>query len=208
MPEAPQRLSPLRLEGQHVTLEPLQAEHAAELWSAGHDALIWRWSPSPITDEAGMRAYVAEALAMQSAGTALPFVTRLRHSGALIGSTRYCAIEPAHKRLEIGWTWLAPSVQRTPVNTECKFLLLRHAFETLGMNRVELKTDALNDKSRAAMLRIGCTQEGIFRRHMVTSSGRIRDTVYLSIVREEWPQVSARLQQMLARPFSLEAAVS
>jgi RimJ/RimL family protein N-acetyltransferase len=194
--------SPVTLTGRYVRLEPLQASHHAGFCDAGLDASIWQWSPAPVTDQAGMRAYVDEALAMQRDGKALPFAIRLQHDGRSIGSTRYCAIEAAHRRAEIGWTWLNPSVQRTPVNTECKYLLLHHAFETLGLNRVELKTDSLNATSRAAMARIGAVEEGIFRNHMVTASGRIRHTVYLSIVREEWPQVRASLEQKLARPFS------
>jgi RimJ/RimL family protein N-acetyltransferase len=193
---------PVTLTGGLVRLEPLQASQLADLCSAGLEASIWQWSPAPVVDEAGMRAYVDEALAMQRDGKALPFVIRLQHNGRIIGSTRYCAIEAAHRRVEIGWTWLSPSVQRTPVNTECKYLLLRHAFETLGLNRVELKTDSLNARSRAAMARIGAVEEGIFRNHMVTASGRIRHTVYLSIIREDWPQVRAGLERKLARPFS------
>jgi len=127
----------------------------------------------------------------------LPFALIEKSSGRAIGSTRYANIEPAHHRLEIGWTWVARSWQRTAINTEAKYLLLRHAFETLKCMRVELKTDSLNERSRAAILRIGARQEGIFRNHMMTASGRIRHTVYFSVVDSEWPNVKARLKARL-----------
>ena len=136
----------------------------------------------------------------QARGVSLPFVQRDARTGTLIGSTRYGAIVREHRRLEIGWTWIARTHHRTGVNTESKYLLLRHAFEVLGMQRVELKTDALNARSRAAIARIGATQEGIFRRHIITASGRLRDTVYFSVVVDEWPAVRSRLERMLVRP--------
>jgi RimJ/RimL family protein N-acetyltransferase len=117
--------------------------------------------------------------------------------GRVIGSTRYANIDRAHRRVEIGWTWVARAWQRTAVNTEAKYLLLRHAFETLGCIRVELKTDSLNAQSRAAILRIGAREEGIFRNHMITASGRIRHTVYFSITDAEWPEVKSRLEAKL-----------
>ena len=129
-----------------------------------------------------MAAYIAVALAERAAGRALPFAIIDKATGQAIGSTRYVAIEPAHRRVEIGWTWLGRSWQRTAANTEAKYLLLRHAFETLGCIRVELKTDALNERSRAAIRRIGAREEGTLRSHMITASGRIRDTVYYSIL--------------------------
>ena len=133
------------------------------------------------------------ALKEQANGLSLPFVQIERATGRVIGSTRYGNIERTHHRAEIGWTWIGRAWQRTAVNTEAKYLLLRHAFETLGCIRVELKTDSLNEKSRAAILRIGATQEGIFRNHMITANGRIRHTVYFSIVDSEWPAVKGRL---------------
>lgn len=195
------KFSPAVLGGRHVVLEPLAASHCAPLCAAGRDEAIWRWYPFAVAGEPGMRAFIDDALAAQEAGKALPFAVRLRHSGAWVGSTRFANIEVAHRRAEIGWTWLTPSVQRTPVNTECKYLLLRHAFETLGLIRVEFKTDSLNTVSRAALAGIGAVEEGIFRNHMVTHGGRIRHSVYFSIVREDWPQVRERLERKLARPF-------
>ena len=167
--------------------------HAAALSRVGLEPELWRWIPSPVTTAEEMRSYVQTALDEQQRGVSLPFVIVDEASGQIIGSTRYGNIEVAHRRLEIGWTWLTTAFQRSRANTEAKLLLLTHAFETLGMHRVELKTDALNAKSRAAIARTGATQEGIFRKHMITASGRIRDTVYFSIIDSEWPAIKARL---------------
>jgi RimJ/RimL family protein N-acetyltransferase len=135
----------------------------------------------------------------QASGMALPFAQIEKATGRVIGSTRYANIERSHHRLEIGWTWIAEPWQRTAVNTESKYLLLRHAFEAWGCMRVELKTDSLNVKSRAAILRIGAREEGTFRNHMITSSGRIRHTVYFSIVDAQWPEVRSRLERKLGQ---------
>ncbi|MGH8456695.1 MAG: GNAT family N-acetyltransferase [Stenotrophobium sp.] len=194
--------TPMMLEGRHVVLEPLQVSHHAALSEAGNDENIFRWFPASATGAVQMRGFIDAALSEQRAGSTLPFAVRTRHDARIVGSTRFGLIDAAHRRAMIGWTWYTPLVQRTPVNTECKYLLLRHAFETLGLNRIELRTDSLNAKSRAAILRIGATEEGTFRNHMVVQGGRIRHTVYFSIVREEWPQVRKRLDQELARPFT------
>jgi RimJ/RimL family protein N-acetyltransferase len=142
---------------------------------------------------------VETALRLQADGVALPFAVMERASGRAIGSSRYAAIDRFNRRLEIGWTWYAPVWQRTAVNTETKYLMLRHAFETLGCLRVEFKTDALNERSRKALLRIGAKEEGTFRRHMIMPGGRIRDSVYFSIIDSEWPAVRARLEELLDR---------
>ena len=144
-----------------------------------------------------MRRYVEAALAEQAAGTALPFATVLREGDVVVGSTRFGSIAPEHRRVEIGWTWIAPPWQRTAVNTEAKLLMLRHAFETWGCRRVELKTNARNARSRAAMLRIGAREEGILRKHMINADGSARDSVYFSVVDDEWPAVRERLEAML-----------
>lgn len=196
--------APVTLEGNHVILEPLRTEHHADLCVAGADATIFQWFPIDVAGKVQMEKFIAHALAEQKLGHVLPFVIRCRHDGKIAGSTRYMNIDVAHRRAEIGATWLMPAVQRTPVNTECKYLLLRHAFETLQLNRVELKTDALNTKSRAAMIRLGLVEEGTLRQHMVTASGRIRDTVYFSAIREEWPQIRENLERRLAQPFSFK----
>ncbi len=145
-----------------------------------------------------MAAYIETALSEQERGVSLPFAIVEKGTGRAIGSTRYGNIERGHHRVEIGWTWVAREWQRTAINTEAKYLLLRHAFESLGCMRVELKTDSLNEKSRAAILRIGGKEEGIFRNHMITASGRIRHTVYFSIIDSEWPAVKARLEAKLS----------
>lgn len=194
-------MNPVVLEGGMVRLVPLEAAHAPELWRVADDPELWRVATVRMESEADLRRYVAEALAARAAGTAMPFATVHAPTGRLIGSTRFFNREPAHRRVEIGYTWLARQWQRTAVNTWAKYLMLRHGFETLGCNRVELKTDALNQQSQNAMLRLGATREGTLRRHMVTESGRVRDTVYFSVISEEWPAVKARLEEMLARSY-------
>jgi RimJ/RimL family protein N-acetyltransferase len=190
-------ITPVILEGRHVRLEPLTLEHTAQLAEVGLDADLWTWIPTPVRTPEEMSAYVQTAIKEQAAGSALPFALVEKSSGRTMGSTRYGNIDRDHHRVEIGWTWVARQWQRTPINTETKYLLLRHAFETLRCIRVELKTDSLNERSRAAILRIGARQEGIFRNHMITASGRIRHTVYFSIVDSEWPEAKARLEAKL-----------
>ncbi len=185
------------LEGTRFRLEPMRASHHGVLCAIGLDGDLWRLSPKPLRTAEDVTEYIAFALREREAGRALPFVVTERASGEVIGSTRFGAIEPAHRRVEIGWTWYAPRWQRTRANTEAKYLLLRHAFETLGCIRVELKTDALNERSRAAIRRIGAREEGTLRHHMVTASGRLRDTVYYSILEGEWPAVKAALEARL-----------
>jgi RimJ/RimL family protein N-acetyltransferase len=193
-------VEPVTLTGRIVRLEPMRAEHAAPLAEVGTDPELWRWIPTQCASLADMQAYVAEALAEQARGVSLPFVVVEKATGKAIGSTRYGNIDRGDRRLEIGWTWYAAPWQRTAVNTETKRLLLGHAFDDLGAIRVELKTDALNEKSRRAIERLGAVQEGIFRSHkIVRPSGRIRDTVYYSILAEEWPAVRDRLDARLDR---------
>lgn len=190
-------VAPIVLEGRHVRLEPLREDHLAGLAAVGLDEGLWRWIPTPVRTVEEMAAYIATALKEQGQGVSLPFALVEPQTGRPIGSTRYGNIDRTHHRVEIGWTWVAREWQRTAINTEAKYLLLKHAFETLGCIRVELKTDSLNERSRAAILRIGAREEGIFRNHMITSSGRIRHTVYFSIVDSEWPSVKARLEAKL-----------
>jgi N-acetyltransferase len=192
-------VAPVTLEGAQVRLMPLARGHLAELAAVGLDEDLWRWIPVPVRTREEMAAYIETALDEQARGVSLPFAIVEKNSGRAIGSTRYGNIDRTHRRVEIGWSWVARDWQRTSVNTECKFLLLRHAFEKLGCMRVELKTDALNERSRAAILRIGAQFEGIFRKHMLTASGRIRDSVYFSILDAEWPAVKQRLEEKLRR---------
>jgi len=190
-------VSPVTLEGAHVRLEPLAKSHLAGLAQVGLDEELWRWIPMAVRTVEEMAAYIETALQEQERGVSLPFALIEKATDRAIGSTRYGNIDRTHHRVEIGWTWVARDWQRTAVNTEAKYLLLEHAFETLGCIRVELKTDSLNEKSRAAILRIGAKEEGLFRNHMITASGRIRHTVYFSLVDSEWPAVKARLESML-----------
>lgn len=187
------RLDPVTLTGPAVSLIPLSLEHVGALAQAGLDEALWRWQPFPIVDAGGMRAYVNTALADQQRGLGLPFAIVHQASGRIIGSTRYMDVALAHRRLEIGATWIAAAHQRTGANTDAKRLLLAHAFETLGMQKVVFKTELLNDQSRKAIARLGAVEEGVFRKHLVAASGRARDMVYFSILDTEWPAVKARL---------------
>ena len=190
-------VEPVTLAGEHVQLEPMLEAHHAALAEVGLDEDLWKWIPVPVRTPEEMKAYVDAALAEQARGVSLPFTIVERATGNVIGSTRYANIERIHRRVEIGWTWVARPWQRTAVNTECKYMLLKHAFETLGCIRVELKTDSLNERSRAAILRIGAKEEGVFRNHMITASGRIRHSVYFSVTDSEWPVVKRRLEEKL-----------
>jgi N-acetyltransferase len=195
----PLRVEPVVLEGTHVRLEPLSLSHLDGLCEVGIVEELWRWIPTQVTTPEQMKAYVELALTERANGVSMPFAQIERKTGQVIGSTRYMNIEKTHRRLEIGSTWVAPPWQRSAINTEAKYLLFRHAFDDLGCMRVELKTDSLNEKSRNAILRIGAKQEGIFRNHMITSTGRIRHTVYFSVIDSEWTGVKAELERRLAR---------
>lgn len=188
--------TPVVLEGREVRLEPMSPGHLPGLVAVGLDPSLWAVGMQSIRSADDMAAYVASALADQAAGHALPFVTVAREDGSVVGSTRLGAWVPAFRRVEIGWTWIAPRWQRSAINTEAKLLMLTHAFETLGCVRVELKTDVLNLRSRAAILRLGAVEEGVLRKHQITATGRIRDSVLFSITDEEWPGVRERLRSM------------
>ena len=177
--------------------------HLEPLYAAASDPELWRWTLTQIASMQDMRDYVEAALEAHRAGTALPFATIDTTTGEVIGSTRFGNIDLTNGRVEIGWTWLRRDRQRTACNTEAKYLMLRHAFEVLDCVRVELKTDALNARSRAAILRIGAVEEGTLRAHLRTASGRMRDSVYYSILDREWPAVRARLEEMLGRDASV-----
>jgi N-acetyltransferase len=187
------------LDGQLVRLEPLSRDHVPGLMEIGMEPSLWRWTLNANATEAELRTYFEQAFAAQANRRELPFVTVERATGRVIGSTRYLNIDPHHRRLEIGYTWVSPSWQRGAINSEAKLLQLTDAFERLGALRVEFKTDSLNEKSRSALLGIGATFEGIFRNHMVTDSGRRRHSAYYSVIEEEWPQVKRRLEARVAR---------
>ncbi len=190
-------VEPITLAGNHVRLEPLSLDHLEGLCDVGLESKLWRWTTSSIRTSEDMRNYVETALGCQAAGTALPFATFSANIGRVVGSTRFANIDRSNRRVEIGWTWVGSSWQRTAVNTEAKYLMLRHAFETLGCIRVEFKTDSLNEGSRKALLRIGAKEEGTLRNHMIVHDGRYRHSVYFSIIESEWPETRARLEEKL-----------
>jgi RimJ/RimL family protein N-acetyltransferase len=190
-------LTPVTLHGRIIRLEPLALRHLDGLCAVGLEPSLWALTQSQVSSRKDMRAYVEEALAEQRAGVALPFATIEQATGTVVGSTRFGSVSHEHRRVEIGWTWIALAWQRTGVNTEAKYLMLRHAFETMGARRVELKTSALNSRSRDAMRRIGAIEEGTLRQHMIRPDGGSRDSVFFSILDSEWPVVKMRLEAML-----------
>lgn len=192
-------VDPVVLEGSRVRLEPLRPDHLADLALVAFDDAIWAWTIMGRQDAAGLQRWLETALANAEAGTERPFATIDRASGRAIGSSRYMSIAPEHRRLEIGWTWVGTAFQRTGANREAKLLQLTHAFETLGANRVEFKTHARNDRSRTALLGIGATFEGVFRRHMIMPDGSLRDSAYFSVIAEEWPVVKAAMESSLGQ---------
>ena len=197
-------IEPITLELEGVRLEPIRRERLGELWEIAKDSTdeIFRWIPYPMRSAEDFRTWMDKAMAEQQRGESLVFATLERSSGALVGSTRFMNIDRANRRVEIGSTWIVPRWQRTAINTGAKYLMLRHAFESWGCIRVELKTDALNQKSRNAILRIGAKEEGTFRRHLITWTGRVRDSVYFSILDHEWPAVKAGMEERLASTAS------
>lgn len=186
------------LTGRHAILEPLSLAHAGDLFEAGRDDETWRYMPRPAlrsTEDAA--SMIRQALRDAEDGGEIPFAIVEAGSGRAVGSTRYLDVQPTHHALEIGWTWIGPSWQRTAVNTECKLLLLGHAFQELAAHRVTLKTDARNVRSQRAIERISGVREGVLRRHRVCWDGSVRDTVYYGIIDVEWPAVKARLEARL-----------
>lgn len=194
-------VAPLTLEGSVVRLEPIRREHAQFFWDVAKNDLedIFRWIPYSMRTPEDFQKLIDKGFNEQERGESVVFATVERKSGRTIGSTRFMNIDRINRRVEIGSTWIAPAWQRTAVNTEAKYLMLRHAFEEWKCIRVELKTDALNQKSRNAILRIGGKEEGTLRRHLLTSTGRVRDTVYFSILDSEWPEAKRRLESYLER---------
>jgi RimJ/RimL family protein N-acetyltransferase len=190
-------VEPVSLEGKYVRLLPTELAHVDDFIRIGLGYDLFRWFPWAVETPEQMRASVTGAHALRGAGQVLPFTTIDQASGQVVGSTSYLAIDRANRRLEIGATWLAPAWQRTACNTEAKYLQLAHAFEVLGCVRVEFKTDALNEQSRRALARIGAIEEGTFRQHMICPGGRLRDSVYYSILDREWPDLKKRLASRL-----------
>jgi N-acetyltransferase len=186
--------------GRTVALEPLQAAHEAALLAAAADGELWNLTLTVVPNADTMARYIEHAIAGRSAGTVMPFAIVRREDGRVVGSTRFWKIDRHNRKLEIGHTWLSASVQRSGINTEAKFLLLRHAFDVMHCVRVQFTTDELNEKSRAAILRIGAKQEGIVRHERIMPDGRKRNSVRFSIIDAEWPEVRAGLEQKMARP--------
>jgi len=187
------------LVGERAKLVALDRTHVEKLFEAGNYPEIWTYMPQRITSLDAMKANVESALAEKELGVEFPFCIVDQVSGKIVGSTRFLDISPANRSLEIGYTWLTPEVWRSRINTECKYLLLRHCFETVGTVRVQLKTDVRNLRSQAAIERIGGVREGVLRKHRILWDGYIRDSVYYSVLEDEWPRVKANLEAMLQR---------
>jgi N-acetyltransferase len=194
------QIQPVTLIGQVVALVPLAEEHVEDLTVAAQDDNIWRFMRyGSVRTPEQVRAFVQQWLEWQAQGTDLPFAVIHRASGRAIGMTRYMEISAQNQNLEIGGTWYAVTYQRTVVNTESKYLLLYHAFESLGCIRVQIKTDVRNERSQRAIERLGAVREGVLRNHMILPDGTIRSSVFYSILVEEWPAVKAHLQELLER---------
>jgi len=191
------RVKEVSLEGSIVRLVPVDRSHVDGIWEAGRYEEIWRYTSDFIETKEDAANYVEHLLKLREAGKDLPFTIILKEQNKIIGNTRFLNISTVDQGLEIGGTWLTPSVWKTAVNTECKWLLLRHCFEQLGCVRVQIKTDARNENSQRAIARIGAQKEGVLRKHMHVRDGYIRDTVMFSIIDEEWPRVDQKLREML-----------
>ena len=191
------KVGPVTLDGRTIRLEPATLEHVDGLWHAGRFPEVWAMRPLAVHSHEEMREQVELALAARDAGILLMFATVDRASSRVIGTSSFANIDAANRRLEIGATWLTPSWQRSPANTEAKYLQLRHCFEELGCVRVEFKTDARNARSRAALARIGAVEEGTLRRHVILPDGYVRDSVYFSVLDRDWGHVKIRLEDML-----------
>jgi RimJ/RimL family protein N-acetyltransferase len=198
-------IEPVTLSTDRIVLRPLSLDDVPALAAAAEDGSLWEKKTTTVPRPEGFGDYVRKALELQAAGLALPFTAVVREGGQVVGSTRYMNIDAANHRVEIGTTWIAKSWQRTFVNTHAKFLMLRHAFEGLGCNAVELRTHRLNDQSRAAIERLGAKLDGILRQHMIMPDGHVRDTVVYSIIRDEWPAVKAGLTQRMAELGTVSA---
>lgn len=192
-------IEPITLTGGRVQLEPMSTAHLDQLTAIAAEPSVWEFAVERVDDREKMEKYIDQALKEGDDGKSLPFVTRLAETREIVGSTRFGNVDPANLRTEIGWTWIAPKWQRTFVNTEAKFLMLAHAFEVWKCIRVEFKTDATNLRSRSAILRLGAVEEGTLRQHMITESGRFRDSVYFSILDREWGSVKEQLLNRLRK---------
>jgi N-acetyltransferase len=192
-------VTPVRLAGQHVLLEPMGMAHLEELAAVGLEPAIWRWMPMRVETPAHLQLWMEQSLDQAAQGRALPWVTRCKADGRVVGATRFMDIDVRNRGLEIGGTWLAPAWQRTGVNVEAKYLQLQHAFEDLGAIRVALKTHHENLQSQTAIAGLGAKHEGVFRNHVIMPDGSYRHSVWYSITAEDWPEVKERLESRLAQ---------
>lgn len=199
------KVAPVTLEGNLVRLEPLAMDHLPALIEAAKDPQIWQWWTDRMETEDDMRKYIQSGIDGASAGTVMPWATRAKNDDRLIGATRFADIQPRHRSLEIGWTWMNPAYQRTGINVEAKYLQLRHAFEVMGARRVAFKTHHENLKSQTAILALGAKSEGVFRNHYVMHDGSPRHSHWYSIIAEEWPEVKANLERRMQRNSTAEA---
>jgi N-acetyltransferase len=196
---APVDLRPVVLEGRHVRLEPITLNHVAELAEVAFEPGIWTWISRRVATRDDLESFVADAVQQVKAGTAVAWVTRSKADGKVAGTTRFYEISAQHHTMELGWTWLNPRYHRTGINVEAKYLQLTHAFERMHAMRVALKTHQDNLRSQKAIVALGAKFEGVFRNHMIMPDGSIRHSHWYSIVREEWPEVKAHLEQRLTR---------
>ena len=193
-------IQPVTLTGNFVRLQPLNMAHLPDLTAAGSDPDLWQYMRyGLVTSQDRMRDFIAYLLDLQAKGADLPFATIHIPSARAVGMSRYMDIQPENRCLEIGGTWISPQYQRTAVNTEAKFLMLRHAFEVMGCLRVQIKTDLRNARSQRAIERLGAVREGVLREHMILPDGTVRSSVYYSILAAEWPAVKKRLEEMMKR---------
>ncbi len=190
-------ITPVVLMGDRVKILPMEDHHVQELFDAGINPDIWPYMPMKVQSIEDMKCLVNGALQARDQGSEFPFVILDKDSGKFVGSTRFLNISISNRNLEIGWTWLSPSVWRTRINTECKYLLLKHCFETLRTIRVQLKTDSRNVRSQQAIERLGAVKEGVLRNHMVMPDGYLRDSVFYSVINREWVLVKDKLENML-----------
>ncbi len=191
------KVTPIELVGQKVKIRPMEQDDLIELYNAGNSADIWTYMPMSVQSLDDMKRLIDNALKAREQGTEFPFVIIAKDSQKIVGSTRFLDISTANRSLEIGWTWLSPAVWRTSINMESKYLLLRHCFEMLGTIRVQLKTDGRNQRSQKAIERLGAVREGVLRRHRIMYDGFVRDSVYYSIIDQEWQLVKTSLESMM-----------
>lgn len=190
-------ITPVVLVGDRVRIEPMKHYHVQELFDAGKNQDIWAYMPMKVQSIEDMKSLVNKALRAREQGSEFPFVIFDKDSEKIVGSTRFLNISVPNRNLEIGWTWLSPTVWRTRINTECKYLLLKHCFETLGAIRVQIKTDGRNVRSQQAIERLGAIKEGVLRNHVVMPDGYLRATVFYSVIDQEWLPVKGKLESML-----------